>query len=220
MTSRRSLGRRSDDPGGSRGAHPPPQRHPSRRRPAEAAGGRPGGPQEQADQSLRGMPAGMTEVRAAAAEAGVPAAASRYRRNRRWSPIRTWAKAKFPVVASQPHHVNAATSTQLISQMDASTSGLNNLSGGNGETKSMRFIRSSPYRDRFRLFVNVEWNGRCTRWRERRLAGEEGVKNGAIGRSVQELGLTTRKDAARGLKATTGPRPVLAGLARRLNIPV
>ena len=102
---------------------------------------------------------------------------------------------------------------------------LNNLSGGNGDSlkKNADFIRSSPYKDRFRLFVNVDWNGAGgPGWREQAVAQvEEGVKNGAIGLKVfKNLGLTTRKADGSRLKVDDPDLDPVWQACARLNIPV
>ena len=75
---------------------------------------------------------------------------------------------------------------------------LNNLSGGSGAAlkEKVDTIRQSPYKDRFRVFANVNWNGAGgPGWKEKELAElRQAVADGAIGLKVfKELGLRNTK---------------------------
>ena len=109
-------------------------------------------------------------------------------------------KAKFPVVDIHNHtDISATNIDQMIRDMDElNLRVLVNLSGGSGAEfqQGMDFIRSSPHKDRFRMFANVKWNGAGTaEWRDREVnALRQAIKDGAIGLKVfKDLGLHARK---------------------------
>ncbi len=203
---------------------------------AQAGGGRqgrggPGGPQEQAEiKPGEECPPGMTEFRPGRCgkPASPPPSIVDYRpKSTVVADPHLVPKAKFPVIDIHNHTtVSAVNIDQLIRQMDSlNIRVLNNLSGGNGDNlkKNADFIRSSPHKDRFRLFVNVDWNGAgAPGWRERAVAQvEEGVKNGAIGLKVfKNLGLTTRKADGSRLKVDDPDLDPVWQACARLNIPV
>ena len=196
----------------------------------QGRGGR-GGPQEQAQiKPGEECPPGMTEFRTGLCgkPATAPPSIVDYR------PTSTVVadphlvpKAKFPVIDIHNHTtVTPANVEQLIKEMDSlNIRLLNNLSGGNGDRlkKSIETIRNSPYKDRFRVFVNVDWEGAgAPGWKERAVAQvDEGVKDGAIGLKVfKNLGLTARKaDGSRLTVDDPDLDPVWQACAR-LNIPV
>jgi uncharacterized protein len=137
-------------------------------------------------------------------------------------------KAKFPVVDVHTHNTsNAAGFAQRISEMDAlNLRVLVDLSGGSSPDEIKRkveAINASPYKDRFRVFANVNWEGAGTpAWREKALADlRQAVKNGAIGLKVfKELGLRHKKaDGTRLAVDDPALDPVWA-LCGELNIPV
>src|SRR4030095_10017680 len=72
-------------------------------------------------------------------------------------------KAKFPVIDVHSHTAaTAANMPQLIEQMDAlNLRVLVNLSGGGADAVKQKVdtINASAYKDRFRVFANVNWNG-------------------------------------------------------------
>jgi predicted TIM-barrel fold metal-dependent hydrolase len=196
----------------------------------QGRGGR-GGPQEQAQiKPGEECPPGMTEFRAGLCgkPATPPPTIVDYR------PASTVVadphlvpKAKFPVIDIHNHTtVTPANIEQLIKEMDSlNIRLLNNLSGGNGDRlkRSIETIRNSPYKDRFRLFVNVDWEGAgAPGWKERAIAQvEEGVKEGAIGLKVfKNLGLTTRKADGSRLKVDDPDLDPVWQACARLNIPV
>jgi predicted TIM-barrel fold metal-dependent hydrolase len=137
-------------------------------------------------------------------------------------------KAKFPVVDVHTHGTsNAAEFAQRIPEMDAlNLRVLVDLSGGSspdGIKKKVDAINASPYKDRFRVFANVSWEGAGTpAWQEKALADLRlAVKNGAIGLKVfKELGLRHKKaDGTRLAVDDPALDPVWA-LCGELNIPV
>jgi predicted TIM-barrel fold metal-dependent hydrolase len=135
-------------------------------------------------------------------------------------------KAKFPVV--DIHNHSAATRenmARLVREMDAlNLRVLNNLSGGSGGRlkQNVDAIRNSPYRDRFTVFANVDFDGFAPGWGARAAAQfDEDVKNGAVGLKIfKDLGLTARKaDGTRIAIDDPELDPVWAA-AGRLNVPV
>jgi predicted TIM-barrel fold metal-dependent hydrolase len=137
-------------------------------------------------------------------------------------------KAKFPVVDVHTHGTsNAAGFAQRIPEMDAlNLRVLVDLSGGSSPDEIKRkvdAINASPYKDRFRVFANVNWEGAGTpAWQEKALADLRlAVKNGAIGLKVfKELGLRHKKaDGTRLAVDDPALDPVWA-LCGELNIPV
>ena len=136
-------------------------------------------------------------------------------------------KAKFPVVDVHTHGTSRFTNDpERIKEMDAlNLRVLVDLSGGGAAAvkEKVDAIKASPYKDRFRVFANVNWEGAGgPGWQDKALADlREAVKNGAIGLKVfKELGLRNRK-ADGTLLAVDDPvlDPVWA-LAGELNIPV
>ena len=137
-------------------------------------------------------------------------------------------KAKFPVVDVHTHGTsNAAGFAQRVPEMDAlNLRVLVDLSGGSSPDEIKRkvdAINASPYKDRFRVFANVSWEGAGTpAWQAKALADlRQAVKNGAIGLKVfKELGLRHKKaDGTRLAVDDPALDPVWA-LAGELNIPV
>ncbi len=137
-------------------------------------------------------------------------------------------RAKFPVADVHTHNTsNAEGMAQRVAEMD----GLNlrvlvDLSGGSDPAvikQKVDAIKASPYKDRFRVFANVDWEGAGgPGWKEKALTNlREAVKNGAIGLKVfKELGLRHKKaDGSRLAVDDPDLDPVWA-LAGELNIPV
>ena len=193
--------------------------------------GGPGGPQEQAQiKPGEECPPGMTEFRAGRCgkPATPPPSIVDYRpKSTVVADAHLVPKAKFPVVDVHNHTtVTAENIGQLVKEMDSlNIRVLNNLSGGNGDRlkRSMETIRNSPHADRFRLFVNVDWEGAGgPGWKERAVAQvEEGVKNGAIGLKVfKNLGLSARKADGSRLKVDDPDLDAVWQACARLNIPV
>ncbi len=82
---------------------------------------------------------------------------------------------------------------------------------------------ASPYKDRFRVFANVSWDGAGgPGWKDKALAGlRQSVKNGAIGLKVfKELGLRNRKADGSRLAVDDADLDPVWDLAGELNIPV
>jgi uncharacterized protein len=136
-------------------------------------------------------------------------------------------KAKFPVVDIHNHtNVTAENAASLIKEMDAlNLRVMVNLSGGSGERlrQSVQFVRNSPYKDRFRLFANVSWNGAGTaEWREKEIAAlRQAVADGAIGLKVfKGLGLSNTKADGSRLKIDDPDLDPIWRLCAELNIPV
>ena len=136
-------------------------------------------------------------------------------------------RAKFPVVDLHNHiGITPDNIEQMIKDMDAlNLRVLVNLSGrsGNELKRLVDTIRTSPYKDRFRVFANVDWDGAgAPGWSEQAVAGlEEAVRNGAVGLKVfKDLGLTARKaDGSRLAVDDPALDPVWQACAR-LDIPV
>ena len=103
-------------------------------------------------------------------------------------------KAKFPLVDIHNHQtVSAANIEQLIKEMDAmNLRVMVNLSGGSGDRlkQNVEFIRSSPHKDRFRVFANVDFNGAGSPgWKEKAAADlETAIKSGAIHATLLDPG--------------------------------
>lgn len=136
-------------------------------------------------------------------------------------------KAKFPVVDVHTHGTsNAAGFAARVPEMDAlNLRVLVDLSGGGAAQVKQRVdgINASPYKDRFRVFANVEWNGAGgAGWQERALADlRQAVKNGAIGLKVfKGLGLSDKKADGTRIAVDDPALDPVWDLAGELNIPV
>ena len=136
-------------------------------------------------------------------------------------------KAKFPVVDVHTHVTETAGNMpQMIKEMDAlNLRVLINLSGGSGASleQKVEAIRTSPYKDRFRVFANVNWNGAGTpEWRDREVAAlRQAVADGAIGLKIfKELGLRNTKADGSRLKIDDPALDPIWDLCAELNIPV
>ena len=136
-------------------------------------------------------------------------------------------KAKYPVVDIHSHEeITPANIDQRIQEMD----GLNlrvlvNLTAGSGTQLKQRvdLLRNSQYKDRFRVFANVNWNGAGgPGWKEREVAGlEQAVRDGAIGLKITKgLGLSAKKADGSRLKVDDPDLDPIWDLCARLNIPV
>jgi predicted TIM-barrel fold metal-dependent hydrolase len=143
------------------------------------------------------------------------------------APVHLVPKAKYPVVDIHNHTVaTAANMPQLVSEMDAlNLRVLNNLSGGSGATLKDRVatIRNSPYKDRFRLFANVSWNGAGgPGWKEREVAAlRQAIADGAIGLKIfKELGLRNTKADGSRLKLDDPDLDPIFQVCAELNVPV
>ena len=136
-------------------------------------------------------------------------------------------RAKFPVVDIHSHQTaTAGNIPQLIKEMDAlNLRVLNNLSGGSGAELKQKVdtIRNSAYKDRFRVFANVNWNGAGTpEWRDREVAAlRQAVKDGAIGLKIfKELGLRNTKADGSRLKIDDPDLDPIWQACAEMNIPV
>jgi predicted TIM-barrel fold metal-dependent hydrolase len=136
-------------------------------------------------------------------------------------------RAKFPVVDIHSHQsVNGETIDTLIQEMDSlNLRVLVNLSGGSGSRlqQSAAFIRNSPYRDRFRLFANVSFDGVGTPgWSQRAAAElETAIQNGAIGLKIfKGLGLRDRRADGSRLQIDDPELDPIWQVCARLNVPV
>jgi predicted TIM-barrel fold metal-dependent hydrolase len=137
-------------------------------------------------------------------------------------------KAKFPVVDVHTHGTSSyVNNPERIKEMDAlNLRVLVDLSGGSDPAAvkaKVDAINASPYKDRFRVFANVAWEGAGTAaWEQKAVANlRQAVKNGAIGLKVaKELGLRNKKaDGSRLAVDDPAIDPIWA-LAGELNIPV
>ena len=136
-------------------------------------------------------------------------------------------KAKFPVVDIHNHTgVNAENVAQLIKEMDAlNLRVMVNLSGGSGDRlrQSVQFVRDSPYKDRFRVFANVSWNGAGTpEWRQKEVAAlRQAIADGAIGLKVfKGLGLSNTKADGSRLPIDDPALDPIWQVCAELNVPV
>jgi predicted TIM-barrel fold metal-dependent hydrolase len=176
-------------------------------------------------------PAGMTEVRHNSCQAPAAPAPSIVDYRPRSTVVTTPTlvpKAKFPVVDVHTHGTSSFVKTpERIAEMDAlNLRVLVDLSGGSAPERikeKVDAINASPYKDRFRVFANVNWEGAGgPGWEQKALADlRASVKNGAIGLKVfKELGLRHKKaDGTRLAVDDPALDPVWA-LAGELNIPV
>ena len=193
--------------------------------------GPPQAAQQPRDQTPRGgeCPPGQTEVREGrcqAPETPPPSIVDYRPRSTLRVDEHPVPKAKFPVVDIHSHQAATPENmTRLVREMDAmNLRVLNNLSGGSGERlkRSVEAIRSSPYRDRFTVFANLDFDRFATGWGGRAAAQlEQDVRNGAIGLKIfKDLGMTARKvDGSRIAIDDPELDPVWAA-ASRLNVPV
>ncbi len=137
-------------------------------------------------------------------------------------------RAKYPVIDSHNHTtITAQNVDQMIADMDAlNLRVLVNLSGGSDPAQvkeKIDFIASTPHKDRFRVFANVDGDGAGgPGWTEKAVADlERSVKNGAIGLKIaKNLGLTSRKYDGSRLKVDDPALKPIWDLCARLNIPV
>lgn len=176
-------------------------------------------------------PPGMVEVRHLQCQAPAQAAPSivDYRpRSTVVAPQHLVPKAKYPVVDVHTHVTEtAANMPKMIPEMDAlNLRVLVNLSGGsdpNVVKQKVDAIAESPYKDRFRVFANVNWNGAGgPGWKEKAVADlEQAVKNGAIGLKIfKDLGLHSQKADGSRLHVDDPDLDPIWDLCARLNIPV
>jgi uncharacterized protein len=194
---------------------------------AQGRGGRGQGVQIQPGEEC---PPGMTEVRAGRCQAPdkPPPSIVDYRpKSTVVAQEHLVPKAKFPVVDIHNHTtITADNMATMIKDMDAlNLRVLNNLSGGSGATLKQRVetIRNSPYKDRFRVFANVAWNGAGgPGWKEREVAGlRQAVQDGAIGLKIfKDLGLRTTKADGSRLKLDDPALDPIFQLCAEVNIPV
>jgi uncharacterized protein len=136
-------------------------------------------------------------------------------------------KAKFPVVDIHSHHeITAANVEQTIREMDAlNLRVLVNLTAGSGDElrQAVQAIGGSKYKDRFRVFANVNWNGAGgPGWKEKEVAAlEQAIKDGAIGLKVaKNLGLRAQKADGSRLKVDDPDLDPIWQTAAKHNIPV
>ena len=145
-------------------------------------------------------PPGMTEVRPRNCQAPtlpVPSILDYRPRSTLIAPSHAVPRAKFPVVDVHTHGTSSYVSNpEKIKEMDAlNLRVLVDLSGGSNPDEIKRkvdAINASPYKDRFRVFANVAWEGAGgAGWQDKAVADlRQAVKNGAIGLKVfKELGM-------------------------------
>jgi predicted TIM-barrel fold metal-dependent hydrolase len=99
------------------------------------------------------------------------------------------------------------------------------LTGGGADAVKQKVdaINASPYKDRFRVFANVTWNGAGgPGWQEKAVADlRQAVKNGAIGLKIfKDLGMTAKKADGTVLKVDDPVLDPIWDLCAELNIPV
>jgi predicted TIM-barrel fold metal-dependent hydrolase len=137
-------------------------------------------------------------------------------------------KAKFPVVDVHTHGTAAyINQPDRLKEMDAlNLRVMVDLSGGNDPSQikqKVDAINASPYKDRFRVFANVQWNGAGgAGWQEKAVADlRQAVKNGAIGLKIfKDLGMTAKKADGTVLKVDDPVLDPIWDLCAELNIPV
>jgi predicted TIM-barrel fold metal-dependent hydrolase len=207
-----------------------PQQPPTGRGGGRGQGGR-GGAARTPIEAGQECPPGMVEVRANScqAPANPPPSIVDYRpRSTVVAQEHLVPKAKFPVVDVHTHGTsNAANFAQRIPQMDAlNLRVLVDLSGGSDPAaikSKVDAINASPYKDRFRVFANVSWEGAgAPGWQDKALNDlRQAVKNGAIGLKVfKELGLRNKKADGTRLAVDDPVLDPVWALAGELNIPV
>ncbi len=175
-------------------------------------------------------PAGMTEIRPGRCQAPAtpPPSILDYRPKSTVVAKETpTPKAKFPVIDIHNHiNISDVNVDEMIKAMDAlNLRVLVNLSGGSGDElqKKIAYIRSSPHKDRFRVFANVAWGGVGTPgWADREVAKlRQAVKDGAIGLKIfKDLGLRVRKADGSRLKIDDPEIGPVWNAAGELKIPV
>ena len=175
-------------------------------------------------------PPGMTEARhleCAPTATPAPSIVDYRPRSTVVAPEHLVPKAKFPVVDVHTHGTsNAATLAQRVKEMDAlNLRVLVDLSGGNAARVKERVdgVKASPYKDRFRVFANVEWdNAGTAEWQQNAVNDlRQAVKNGAIGLKVfKELGLRHKKADGTRLAVDDPALDPIWALCGELNIPV
>jgi len=151
-------------------------------------------------------PPGMTEVRpqsCAAPEKPAPSIVDYRPRSTVVAAEHLVPKAKFPVIDIHNHtDIGAGNIEQMIRDMDElNLRVLVNLTaagrGGAAHLKeNVAFLRSSPHRDRFRVFAWVTWDGAGTaEWRDREVKSlRQQIADGAIGLKIaKNLGLSAKK---------------------------
>ena len=176
-------------------------------------------------------PPGMVEVRANSCQApsAPPPSIVDYRpRSTVVAKATMVPKAKFPIVDMHTHGTSRADGlAQRITEMDAlNLRVLVDLSGGSDPNQiktKVDAISASPFKDRFRVFATVQWDGAGgPGWEQKALADlRQAVKNGAIGLKVfKDLGLRAKKADGTRLPVDDPSIDPVWALAGELNIPV
>jgi len=136
-------------------------------------------------------------------------------------------RARFPVADVHTHRTSGVLGmAERIKEMDAlNLRVLVDLSGGNAAEVKQKVdaLQATPYKDRFRVFANVAWEGAGgAGWEQKVLADlRQAVANGAIGLKVfKELGLRHRNAAGTRLAIDDPALDPVWALAGDLNIPV
>ena len=196
---------------------------------AQGRGGRQGEPGVQI-QAGEECPAGTTEVRKGRCQTPDKPAPSivDYRpKSTVVAEAHMVPKAKFPVVDIHSHRViTPENMEETIKEMDSlNLRVLNNLSGGSGASlkEKVDTIRKSAYKDRFRVFANVTWNGAGgPGWKEKEVAAlRQAVADGAVGLKIfKDLGLRSTKADGSRLKIDDPDLDPIFQLCAELNIPV
>jgi predicted TIM-barrel fold metal-dependent hydrolase len=192
-------------------------------------GGRGGAPRVEIKDGEE-CPPGMVEVRANSCQAplATPPSIVDYRpRSTVVAKTTLVPKAKFPVADVHTHRTSGVSGiAERIKEMDAlNLRVLVDLSGGSAAEVKQKVdaLQATPYKDRFRVFANVDWEGAGgSGWEQKVLADlRQAVANGAIGLKVfKDLGLRHKKaDGSRLAVDDPSLDPVWA-LAGQLNIPV
>lgn len=176
-------------------------------------------------------PAGMTEVRpgtCAPPQLPAPSIVDYRPRSTLVTAETPVPRAKYPVVDIHNHTtITADNLDDMIRDMDAlNLRVLVNLTPGSDPDvvrQRVEFINGTPYRDRFRVFANVDWDGAGgPGWAENAVARlEQSVRNGAIGLKIaKNLGLTARKADGSRLRVDDPDLKPIWDLCARLDIPV
>lgn len=199
----------------------------------------PGGPGSGRGRGMQGAsiapgeecPPGMTEVRpgfCSAPELPPPSIVDYRPRSTLVTKETPVPRAKFPVIDIHNHTtITPENVDEMIRDMDAlNLRVLVNLTpGSDPEVVRQRvdYIASTPYRDRFRVFANVDWDGAGgPGWAENAVAKlEASVRNGAIGLKIaKNLGLTARKADGSRLRVDDPVLKPIWDLCAKLDIPV
>ena len=177
-------------------------------------------------------PSGMTEVRhrtCQAPELPPPSIVDYRPRSTVVAPQHSIPRAKHPVVDIHNHTtITNGNMEQMVREMnELNLRVLVNLTGGTGGParvkENVEFLRSSPHKDRFRVFAWVDWDGAGTpEWRQREVRElKESIAAGAIGLKIaKDLGLRAKKADGSRLKVDDPDLDPIWQVCAEAKIPV